>query len=487
MPVLAGLLAAVLGAVHLVLLPHSGTDLAAQVARASFARDAPLTPVDLSWYAGVHPYAYSLLSPAVMAALGVGLAGVVAAVGGAVLLALLLRGAPHPLLGALAGAVFSVADVVSGRTTFALGAVAALGALLLLKRLPWACLLAMLSGLLSPVAAAFLGLAALVLVLHRRPGGWLLGLAASVPVVVLAVLFPSGGIQPYRPSSAGWAVAAAALIAVLSRSPLLRTGSLIYGLAVVALVFTRDPFGSNVLRLAVLLAAPLLLAWSRRPLLLAVVAALAVGQWQVRPTLADLRATPAPTFRALDRALLRLDARRVEVVPLRDHGEAAEVARVVPLARGWSRQIDYADNALFYRGILTPATYRTWLLAHAVDTVALPLDSPVDMGGRREAALLQADLTGLQPVWSDRHWQVWKVVGARPLVTAPATVLSAGRTTLLVRSEVAATVDVDVRWSRWLSVTGPACVERRGDRTRLVFRSSGVVVLGSGLIPHGHC
>ena len=75
----AGLLAALLGTLHLVLLPTSGTDLAAQVARASFARAYPLTPVDLSWHSGTHPFAYSLLSPALMAVVGVGLSGLLAA------------------------------------------------------------------------------------------------------------------------------------------------------------------------------------------------------------------------------------------------------------------------------------------------------------------------------------------------------------------------------------------------------------------------
>jgi hypothetical protein len=53
----------VLGALHLVVLGPTGTDLAAQVARADFAREHPFLPVDLSWYSGVHVYGYSLLAP----------------------------------------------------------------------------------------------------------------------------------------------------------------------------------------------------------------------------------------------------------------------------------------------------------------------------------------------------------------------------------------------------------------------------------------
>ena len=58
------------------------------------------------------------------------------------------------------------------------------------------------------------------------------------------------------------------------------------------------------------------------------------GSWRIGAgtTWADLREPRSPSFVALNRALLALDVKRVEVVPLRDHGEAAHVAPVVPLA-----------------------------------------------------------------------------------------------------------------------------------------------------------
>jgi len=220
--------ALVLGVVHLLLRPDSGTDLAAQLARASFARAAPLTPVDLSWYAGTHPFGYSLLAPWVMAVLGVALSGLLAAVAASVLFARLLRDSERPMLASVVGAVFIAADVASGRTTFALGAVTALAALVLLPRLRWAALFAVLTALLSPVAAAFLGFAAAVLVLHRKVGGWTVGVASSMPVVLLAVLFPGGGIQPFSGDSALPAVFVAVVLAVLTTVPEVRTGALLY-------------------------------------------------------------------------------------------------------------------------------------------------------------------------------------------------------------------------------------------------------------------
>ena len=67
--------------------------------------------------------------------------------------------------------------------------------------------------------------------------------------------------------------------------------------------------------------------------------------------------------------------------------------------------------------------------------------------------------------------------------------LDTDRTTVRLRSPVATEVGLDVAWSRWLTVDGPACVLRDGDRTRLRFTGPGEVVVGSALRlrPPGHC
>jgi len=477
-----------LGSLHLLLRPRTGTDIAAQIARASFAAAHPSTPVDLSWYAGVHPYGYSLLAPYVMAVVGVGLSGLLAAVAAAVLLGRLLRGSARPVAGAALGAFFAVANVVSGRTAFALGAVAALAALVLLPRRRPAAVAAALSGLLSPVAAAFLGLAAVVLVLRRLPGGWTTGLAASLPVALLAWLFPSGGVQPYEAGSAPYAVLAGLALAAVTASPSLRTGGLLYAGAAGALVLVSDPIGSNVLRLGLLLAAPLVVATATEHWRLFAPVTAGLLLWQVQPLWADLRAPRAPSFVALKRTLLELDAERVEVVPLRDHGEAAHVAPVVPLARGWSRQIDTARNPIFYEGPLSAREYEQWLRENAVDTVVLGPSARADGGGQVERALLLiGNVHGLERVWSDDDWRVWRFTLAEPLAGPPVRVLDTDRTTVTLRSAEPAEVDLEVRWSRWLSVSGPACVERHGEGTRIRFSGPGEAVVGSSLRPRGHC
>jgi hypothetical protein len=349
---------------------------------------------------------------------------------------------------------------------------------------------AVLCGLLSPVAAAFLGLAAAALVLLRRPGGWTLGLAASLPVAALAWLFPSGGVQPYEAQSAAYAVGAGLVLAALTRSTALRVGGLLYALAAGLLVLLSDPFGSNVLRLGLLLAAPLVVATAGRSWRVVAPVAAVLALWQVQPSYADLRAGPPPPFTALNAALLERDVQRVEVVPLRDHGEAAYVAPVVPLARGWSRQIDTDRNPLFYEGVLTPGEYARWLRANAVDAVALARTAEVDFSGLAERELLQrGSVPGLTRVWQDEHWTLWRPVPARPLAEPPVRVEDTDRVAVVLRSDRPASSQVAVRWSRWLSVTGPACVEQDGASTRVRFSAAGTAVLSSELAlrPAGHC
>lgn len=430
-----------------------------------------------------------------MALVGVGLTGLLAAVAGAVLLARLLRDTAHPAGGAYSGAFFAVADVVSGRTTFALGAAVALAALVALagppRRLPpvgLAVALAVLTGLFSPVAAAFLGLAAAVLVLRRLPGGWPLGVAAAVPVAVLGYLFPSGGWQPYEVGSAPYAVVAGLLLALLTHSQALRLGGLIYALAAAFLLLSPDPFGSNILRLGLLLAAPLVIATATVHWRLVAPVVLGLVWWQAQPPYADLRAQRPPPFAALTSALTAQHLHRVEVVPLRDHGEAAAVAPVLPLARGWSRQIDTARNPLFYAGPLAATTFRQWLVDNAVDAVALNPAARPDKGGRAERALLLiGKVPDLQRVWSGDGWVLWRFTAAAPIASNPVQVLATARASIRLRAAGPAQAQLVVRWSRWLSVSGPACVERQGDDVRVRFRSAGQAVVGSSLLPRGHC
>jgi hypothetical protein len=180
-------------------------------------------------------------------------------------------------------------------------------------------------------------------------------------------------------------------------------------------------------------------------------------------------------------------AGRVEIVPTRLHWEVAYAAPTVPLARGWERQLDTADNPLFYAGdALAAPAYRAWLLDNGVRYVALP-DVPLDYAGIAEGRLLSRGVAGLAPAWHDAHWRVFEVVGSEGIVSGPA------RLQLLDGGEVAldasgpGRVVLRVRYSRnWRVVAGRACVAQGpGSWTSLQVSRPGPVVLALRLVGSG--
>src|SRR4051812_1973982 len=102
-PVAAGLVAGLLGLGWALWLAHDAGDLAAQYAWTAFVRHHPGSAYNLSWYGGIHPASYSVLSPYLMAWIGVRTTGVLACTGSAALGGLLLTrsGIRRPLLPAL--------------------------------------------------------------------------------------------------------------------------------------------------------------------------------------------------------------------------------------------------------------------------------------------------------------------------------------------------------------------------------------------------
>ena len=55
--------------------------------------------------------------------------------------------------------------------------------------------------------------------------------------------------------------------------------------------------------------------------------------------------------------------------------------------------------------------------------VAVP-DAPLDESARAEVNAIAADPPYLDPVWSSRHWKVYVVRGATPLLSGPGRLLS---------------------------------------------------------------
>jgi hypothetical protein len=534
-------LAAALAAAYLAWQPPS-LDLAAADYRAWLFGHAGWAVWDNGWYGGHHLPGYSVLFPPLGWWLGVRLAGALAVVASAVLFERLAwaRYGFRARVGALWFAAGAATTLLSGRLTFALGLVFALGALVALQRgssdvaaggswrrgsvsarsvafaggaaetlsprrpperaslltpahgwLLLALALAVLTPLASPVAALFLALAGVAYALAaRRTVGLGLAVCALLPIGLFAIAFPEGGSEPFAFSSFWPTVAFAAVAVVLlprdERG--LRVGVALYAAACVAAYVLATPVGGNVVRLGALCGGPVLALalWRRRMVALALVA-LPLLWWQWSAAIDDVRvASGDPSVGAAYYApLLAAVAReggppgRIEIPFTRLHWEARWVAPQVPLARGWERQLDRRDDALFYGATLTPARYRAWLDRLAVRWVALP-DVRLDYSARQEARLIRAGLPYLHEVWHGAHWRLLAVADPAPLAAPPARVTQLGTDTVTLTAPRAGTIALRVRWTPYWAVTrGDACVAPAGDWTQLRVRHPGTIRLAT--------
>ena len=279
---------------------------------------------------------------------------------------------------------------------------------------------------------------------HDRPAGPGRSDAPGDPAAAIdppAAIDPAGGIGSSGIDPPGEAV-----------NRLLLTGTLLYALALLGSYAIPSAVGGNVDRLGALLAGPVLacVLAPRHPRLLLVLAPLFL-YWQVTAPLTDFASAASdPAVNASYYTPLLGELRtlgvgygssptrpaRIEVVPTVDHGEARWMAPHAMLARGWERQLDQQDGALFYDEAstpLTPARYRAWLSEEAVSYVALP-DAPLDYSAKGEARLLggiahdgrrarrRVDRAPayLREIWHSAHWRLFAVLGAAPLAQAPA-------------------------------------------------------------------
>jgi hypothetical protein len=507
---------AALGTVAYLLLDPATADHAGQAYRAGLVRDGGLGLWDNGWFAGHHTPAYSLLSPALGALIGVRLAGALAAVTAAGLFGLLAErhwGAAAGRVAAVWFAIGALASLVSGRLAFLLGAAIGLGALLALQRAhpPLACALAVATALASPVAGLFLALAGLArgIASGRRGAKASAGrgprtsissatsgrawpfavvIAAAAPTAVLALLFPEGGTEPFVASAFWPALLAIALVAFALPAPerTLRIGAAVYGLSCIAAFAFATPLGGNATRLGALVAGPVLAgalgAVRPRPRILLAALALPLAYWQLYPAVRDVvRASGDPSTAAAYHAPLvrflqrRPGSFRVEIPFTENHWEAAYVAPHIPLARGWERQLDRRYDALFYDGTLSPATYRAWLDEHAVAYVAVP-DVPLDESSREEAKLIASGLAYLRSVWRSAHWRVFAVRHPGRLVAGAAKTIALAADGFTLRARRRGGALVRIHYTRWWAVTGGhACVERGPDgmtRVRVLRRGT---------------
>jgi hypothetical protein len=492
----AGAIAVGFGVAYL-LAPPMGRDFSAQLAHAELAKLHWPALLDLRWYGGFSPLGYSVLSPPLMALLGVPLTTALAYVATVVLFAVLLKnaGVARPVAGAIIGAVCLTGNLVVTRTTFALGLALGLGALLALMsgRLRVSSGLAVLAPLASPVAGLFLGVAGGALFLSgRRRAGVTLAVSAMLPTIAVGLAFGNGGYQTFAAKQALVSLLVCLGVAGLCwRTPVVRWGGLLSAVLVAAAYLLPTPVGTTASRLPELFAAPIVAAVATVPLV-AIIAATASTVLLLPPvSITELRergdaALSAEFYTPL---LHQLAARRVagpiEVVPTRRRGEAAFVAPVVPIAKGWSRQADTGRNAIFYNRTLNADTYRTWLDDNAISYVAIS-QGPYDWSAPDEAALVRDGLPYLQKVWSNQNWSLFAVTNPRPLIAPPGRVVARDAVSLTVSLPDPGKYMVRVRWSRYLTASNGCMRPTEDGWSMIAVEHPGTVKIDSSLAPH-HC
>ena len=481
------LVAALAAAVYLVWDPPSA-DLMAQRFRADLAEREGFTLFSTAWYGGHHTPGYSVLFPLLGALLGPQL---VAALGGVASV-----GFVGALAGRLAGLAFvpaMLASLVSGRLAFTLGLGIAAGALLAAARgrAVVAAVAGAVAALTSPVAALFAGLCGAALL---STAGLALAIAAAIPTGLLVLAFPEGGTFPFVSSSFWPTFGAAVLTAALAPREwrTVRIAAALYALVALAAFAVPTPLGGNAARLGVLAAGPVavLALWPNRRVLLAVLA-LPIAYWVLQPAVRDwLRAHDDPAAEAafyapVAEVLERRQPARVEVPFTQSHGEAYHLARRMPIARGWERQVDRERNELFYEGRLTPERYAAWLRENAIGYVAVPLRLPMDASGEEEKTLALADPESLREIWRDERWRLFAVADPAPLADGVATLTEMKAEGFVLDARRAGTSTVRVRFTPyWELIDGEGCVEPApGDWTRVRIDRPGRVEIGTRFAP----
>src|SRR4051812_15498892 len=495
-PLAPALGCAIVCAVYLLAQPATA-DMAAHSYRAWLFQHEGLTVWNAQWYGGHHVLGYSLLFAPLAAAIGPALVGVLSAVVAVALFPPLARAAaPSPSAGAAAAWLLTagvLSNVAIGRMPFLLGIALGVGAWSAARsqRRVLSGVLALATMLASPVAGVFVMLGALAKLLADGPRAWVTAAWLGVPAIAggigLYLLFPEGGTDRFT-ATAFWPMLAISAAGVAFLAPGRRTlwaGGLLYLIVLVGAFVVPSPFGQNALRLGVL-AGPSVLALAHRkrvPVFALAIVGVALLYLQWLPAVravAEAHGDPSTrlAFQAEARDFLIGVAKpgeRVEVPMTVNHWEAADLAKVVPLARGWERQLDQKANPIFYDGEpLTASSYHDWLRENAVRWVALP-NAPLDYSAREEAAVLDRGARFLKLVYASARWRIWQVRGVDPPASNGAQVLAVGPNWFMV--DAPRPTVVRYRYTPYWSTTD-ACLSRApGGWTRVTPERGGVVLV----------
>ena len=474
-----------------------GADYPAHHFRALLWRESGLSMWNFHWYGGHATATYGILSPPFVALMGAFAVVALATVVSTLCFSWLTRSLLPGRTTVLANHVFAIVvttNVVVGRVAFGLGLAIALVALVAwaLRLTVVAIAASILAAMASPVAGLFLALAGASVAATRvraerrftRSGltGIWVALTSILPVAVTSALFESSGRFPFRAGHLVTSITVLVAAAQISRSPTVRVAAVL-AVAVSVVVFcVPNPLGGNIVRLAQIIAIPIVVAGLDRsdrrvPCAgrLLIVPAICWGLSPGIVAAVDSADDPSSTLAyhrpLIDEVIARnADGRpigRVEIPFTVNHWESFYVAAAVPYIRGWERQTDLDRNPMLYDPTLDAAAYRRWLLDNAVRWLAVP-DVPIDDdgGGRWEHALVD-DLTHSPPwltlVWSDEHWRLFEVAGYAPIVERPAELVSQDADRIVIRVARPATVRVRYTYTDWLSISAGAHVTASAD------------------------
>jgi hypothetical protein len=506
-----------------VLVGWHGKDLAAQTYRVHEVRAHGLLLWDIYWYGGNYPLSYSVLMPVIAAFIGLTATGIAFAALAAWAFDRLVTGwwGRRPA-GSWYFAASTVLLVAIGQLPYLTGEAFALAAVLALRRRRRALagVLVAACALCSGVAATFLVLALVAWALHQRAQRWWLVAMAGVPIVLLGaifLIFPGTGSFPYGWGGAAWSLGlcVAAFTPLFRSLPVVRTAAALYAVLVVGALVIPSPMGGNANRLGEGVGTALLIcvAWDRiretwrdrrlqlsprRNLaVLGAVTSLGFVVWAWAPGTGVVSASSSPANQAsfYQPLLSQLASRstepvRIEVPPTVNLWESAYLAPHVSLARGWERQLDIANNPIFYdKDALTPSSYRAWLLDNGISFVALP-HAPLDYAAKGEAALLDSDrVPGLQFLWASPDWTLWQVVGSPGLVSGPAVLDKLQGDQVVVNVQRPGALTLRVRYTPYWSVAdNDGCVrETPAHWTQIDANRPGPLQLTTSLLNNSTC
>ena len=503
-------------AVPLAVFGPPGGDAPAHLYRTELVRDGVLVWDNL-WFAGHYPLAsYSLLYYFPAALLGNVPLAVAAVVLSSALFATVVRHewGRDGFWPGVAFAVAAAGPIFTGTYPYAVGVVFALAALraLQLGRTLVAAVCIVLTVGFSPLAFLFLTLALLAAGLLRRrldrravAVGAAVALAGAVQAAALAVFAHDATYPFFRPGEFAAVLLDGVVGAILAlrsaRGGVLAAFFTLWALAGVLAFAVPSPIGENVTRLRGVLLPLMLLAvvlagfrprWLAYPAVAGALVYTALPYFVTIPFRLDGRPwresfwTPAVAF--LERA--DTSQYRVEVVPTGDHWDAYWIPRAgFPIARGWYRQLDYAQNPLFYEDELRAEDYRAWLRRLAVRYVLLPDTQLGRAGEEREAELLRSGRSGLRVVLQTSDWTVYELPDARPLLAGAgeAAITTFASDSVAGSASAAGSYRLAVRFTPyWRVVSGDLCTARLPDgMTELRFERGGPFQLEIALTARG--